>query len=785
MKKPAALFLVLLSATGGATLLAGCSPPDPQIDPSFDPSFKVRESIEQLAVTHATPGTELALYDVDGKLVQKGNADSLGSLVFRLVPAGIGYTVRTTQTMPPESTRALRVLGESPRATRASPFYSAQQINAGSTYIQMRDGTLLAAYVTLPGPPEKGPYPTVVNYSGYDPAKPGEPYGDYAVLCDKFPALCDAPSDPSALVASLFGYATVGVNMRGTGCSGGAYDFLDTLQKLDSYDVIEAVAAQPWVLHNKVGMTGISYPGFSQLFVAAMQPPSLAAITPLSVMGDMYQTLDPGGILNSGFAVTWAKEVLDKADPYGQGWEKKKVDAGDTVCAENQLLHGQKVNLIDKIKANPYYRADFGDPIMPVKIAPQIKVPVFLACAFQDEQTGPFYNTLFSHFTGSPLLRVNLYNGVHVDGFAPQIMVEWKTFLDLYVAQRVPSISAAMRGIAPQLFKQQFGASIELPPDRFDTQPTWEAARAAYEKELPVRVLFESGAKKTPGSPESTFEQKFSAFPPAETRARRYYLTADGALTDTAPTVAQAASSILHDPEAGMRSILAPGGNVWDLLPAYNWQQSRPGYAATFLSAPLTEDLTLLGTASVDLWVQSTATDGDLQATITEVRPDGQEVYVQSGWLRLSQRKLAPEQTDLWPAQTHLQPDVAPLPAGQWSAARIGIPSLGHVFRSGSRFRLTVDTPGGTRAAWRFQTRGAGRRNHPSHRPLGGEPVEHPLAGGPRRRGTGTAPGLPIAAWSAVPSLYGADQYAGDVAPIQSDQAPHSAGRARELGWTG
>ena len=699
MKKPAALTLFFLAATCAASLLVGCEPPDPVVDPSF----RVRESVEQLQVTHATPGTELALYDIDGKLVQKGNADPLGSLVFRKVPPGIGYTIRATQAMPPESTRALRVLGVS-QSYPSRSFYTSQRINAGSSYIQMRDGTLLAAYVTLPGPPEKGPYPTVVNYSGYDPAKPGAPYGDYSGLCGAFPSLCDAPSDPSALVASLFGYATVGVNMRGTGCSGGAYDFFDDLQKLDAYDVIEAVAAQPWVLHNKVGMTGISYPGFSQIFVAAMQPPSLAAITPLSVFGDMYQTLTPGGILNSGFALAWTQQVLNEADPYGQGWDHKKVDAGDMVCAENQLLHGQKVNLIKQIGDNPYYRADLGDPINPLLMAARIKVPVFTACAWQDEQTGPFFNTLFSHFTSSPVVRVNLYNGVHVDGFSPQIMVEWKTFLDLYVAQRVPSISAVMRGIAPTLFKQQFGTSIELPPDRFDTQPTWEAARAAYEKELPVRVLFESGAKNMPGSPESTFEQKFSAFPPAEATPRRYYLTADGELTTTAPVVAQAATSILHDPAAGMRGILAQGGNVWDLVPKYDWQQSRPGYAAGFISAALAEDLALIGTASVDLWVQSSARDADLQATLTEVRPDGQEVYVQSGWLRLSQRKLAAEETNLWPAHTHLSPDAAPLPAGQWTSVRLGIPSLGHIFRTGSRLRLLVDTPGGTRAAWRFQT---------------------------------------------------------------------------------
>ena len=64
------------------------------------------------------------------------------------------------------------------------------------------------------------------------------------------------------------GFAVVDVNMRGTGCSGGAFDFFEPLQSLDGYDVIETIARQPWVKGHKVGMMGISYGGISQLFTA-------------------------------------------------------------------------------------------------------------------------------------------------------------------------------------------------------------------------------------------------------------------------------------------------------------------------------------------------------------------------------------------------------------------------------------------------------------------------------------------------------------------------------------
>src|SRR5690606_41142043 len=96
-----------------------------------------------------------------------------------------------------------------------------------------------------------------------------------------------------------------------------------------------------------------------------MKPPSLAAITPLAVISGVDTTMAPGGIINNGFAVEWGTQVLDRADPYGQGWEQGRVDDGDTICEENQLLHSQKVDIIAKAYANPFYVAEIYDPLNP------------------------------------------------------------------------------------------------------------------------------------------------------------------------------------------------------------------------------------------------------------------------------------------------------------------------------------------------------------------------------------------------------------------------------------
>ena len=112
--------------------------------------------------------------------------------------------------------------------------------------------------------------------------------------------------------------------MRGSGCSGGSYSYFDEPQVYDGYDVIEAVAAQPWVQDHRVGMAGVSYPGISQLFVAQTRPPHLAAITPFSVIDDSYRAvLYPGGILNTGFAVDWLSERMTENAFRGQAVDRR------------------------------------------------------------------------------------------------------------------------------------------------------------------------------------------------------------------------------------------------------------------------------------------------------------------------------------------------------------------------------------------------------------------------------------------------------------------------------
>ena len=129
------------------------------------------------------------------------------------------------------------------------------------------------------------------------------------------------------------------------------------------------------------------------------------------------------------------------------------------------------------------------------------------------------------------------------------------------------------------------------------------------------------------------------------------------------------------------------------------------------MTEPLATDTVLAGQGSVDLWVQSDAADTDLEVTLTEVRPDGTEIFVQSAVQRASQRALDEgASTELTPVHTNAEADAADLPAGEFSLVRIDLFPFAHPFRSGSRIRLTVDAPGNNRPVWAFDTISAGEQ---------------------------------------------------------------------------
>ena len=502
----------LKRATGPALLVAVAIAVISPAGASGANSLAVHGSVNQAYVTGAQPGTSLRLVR-KGKVISKKPVGSLGGVVFRRIASGKGYRVRAA-----DGSLSRRISVMSERPPKNTSIYNQTLPAGGYGYMYTRDGTGLALDVRLPGPAADGPYPTLVEYAGYGYANPS-----------------GAESGISQIL-NLLGYAVVDVNMRGTGCSGGAFDYFEKLQSLDGYDVVETVARQPWVLHNRVGMAGVSYGGISQLFVGATAPPHLAAITPLSVIDNTATTLYPGGFLNTGFALQWAEDRVDDSKPAspteGQGWAYKRIQDGDEICKANQTLHTAAADLIAKIHHNRVYRPKVANPLAPSTFVSKIRVPVFMACQFEDEQTGGHCANLADRFTGTKRKWFTYTNGLHIDSLDPETFNRWFDFLELYVAGRRPQMSPATAAAAPVIYQSAMGVpGVTLPPDPIQNQPSYEAALSAFQSQPSVRILFDNGAGGAPGTPYPGFERSFNRFPIPGTKPQSWFFRPNGLMT--------------------------------------------------------------------------------------------------------------------------------------------------------------------------------------------------------------------------------------------------------------
>ena len=519
-------------------------------------------------------------------------------------------------------------------------------------YLKAPDGASLSYTVVLPS--AQGRFPTVMVYDGYS--------AGYNPMTDNG----DAPY-MNALAAD--GFAVMGVNVPGTGCSSGSiYPPFGKLWAADGAYAVTWAASQPWST-GKVGMFGASFPGFMATYVAAERPKGLVAIAPTGWTGNFYDAVYPGGIYDDVFTNLFDADQLQGS----LSDEETAAEAGDTQCERNFALDqaervpGEGGGLpLDYVAVQaplyPYYDGVWTDGIWELKDAiPNIDVPVLTMNSYQDQaasSTGPDY---YSELDPSRSWFI-FTNGWHAIGDNSNTWIaETVAFLEHYVA----------------------------------------GADNGWQSTPKVQIWHEAGLSSS-GDVEPRWVTSFPSWPlPASTHS--LYLGAGGLLSRRGPARAETPDSYRYpmpagemgDPQGMAFSPSAPNNNLWaEPVPS--------GGNVVYTTPPLKHDLDVVGPSSLNLWLSSTATDTDLQVTITEVRPDGQEQYVQRGWLRMSRRKLGPGSTATWPRPTYQQADVRPLVPGVPTYARVPIYPFEHIFRAGSSIRVSVEAPVGITSDFGF-----------------------------------------------------------------------------------
>jgi hypothetical protein len=266
-----------------------------------------------------------------------------------------------------------------------------------------------------------------------------------------------------------------------------------------------------------------------------------------------------------------------------------------------------------------------------------------------------------------------------------------------------------VKSFAPTIYSAALGVpNITLPPDPIQSQPDFAGALSAFQALPPVRILFDNGAGGSqPGQPYPGFEQSFPRFPLPGTSARSWFLADGGALADSKPATSSTDSFSWNKaarPATDFTGNTGAGANgLWTATPPYNWVSPPAGTAASYITAPLTSNTVVVGAGYVQAWIKSPARNVDLQVTVSEVRPDGKETFVQGGWLRASARKLdARKSKPLEPVLSLRRKDAAPLPRGKFAKVVIPLYYEGHAYRAGSRIRIAITAPNGDQPVWAF-----------------------------------------------------------------------------------
>ncbi|MGP5328215.1 CocE/NonD family hydrolase [Pseudomonas helleri] len=229
--------------------------------------------------------------------------------------------------------------------------------------IEMGDGVVLRADIFRPV--GDGPFPVILSYGPYGKGlafQDGYPSA-WKILEEKFPDAVAGSSnnyqswevvDPEKWIPK--GYSCIRVDSRGAGRSEGLVDLHAPRETQDLYECIEWAGSLAWS-NGKVGLAGVSYFATNQWRVAAMQPPSLAAICVWEVYADRYRDSSYHGGIRCTFTRSW-QDMQVKTVQNGRGERGPRSPFnGLLICGDDTLsddeLADRRVDIWSTISSTP------------------------------------------------------------------------------------------------------------------------------------------------------------------------------------------------------------------------------------------------------------------------------------------------------------------------------------------------------------------------------------------------------------------------------------------------
>nr|MBI1229681.1 CocE/NonD family hydrolase [Cytophagales bacterium] len=477
--------------------------------------------------------------------------------------------------------------------------------------IPMRDGIHLHTVVYSPKDQTKR-YPILMQRTPYSAGPYGQ--GEFRPSIGPSPFLMQD------------GYIIVYQDVRGRWMSEGAYDNMrPTLpvrdkkskaidESTDTFDTIEFLLKNVGNHNGRVGMWGISYPGFYSAAALPFAHPNLKAVSPQAPIGDFYfDDFHHNGayFLSYWFATPvfgYKKEgPTDKpwypmADPGTKDGYQFFMDMGSLKNADK--YYGEDNFFWQQLKENP----DYNEFWQKRSIIPHLK------------DVAPAVMTVGGWFDAEDLYGpLTIYKNIekhNPDTYNTLVMGPW-SHGDWSVEKGVQTISSMYFGDSISTWYQK---EVEREFFNHFLKGSGEGKPA-----LPEAYLFDTGKKAW---------RKFDQWPPADATSVNFYLHGKQTLTTEKPEEF-GYQEFVSDPNKpvpytqDIKLNFTPRKYMAD---DQRFAARRPD-VLVFETSPLDEDVTLAGEIMAKLFVSTSETDSDWVVKLIDVFPGDtpNHPYVQEG----------------------------------------------------------------------------------------------------------------------------------------------------------
>ena len=538
--------------------------------------------------------------------------------------------------------------------------------------IPMRDGVRLHTVIMIPK--GAGPKPIILTRTPYSADKPTEQaHSPYAAMT--------LPVADEPLLRA--GYIRVYQDVRGRYESEG--DYVMTLpvrgalnkwkvdQSTDTYDTIEWLVKNVEGNNGRVGITGVSYPGWLTLMGMIDPHPALKAAVPMYPMVDGWIGDDfyhNGALRQTMFEWIYnmgSHKKSDYAPPFGY---RDMYDAFLSAGSADALARRYKADTLPtwrKIIDNPAYNAFWrGQAVQDILAAKPLQMAVLVVHGLFDQEDNfggiAVYRTLEAKDPNND--RVHLAAGPWNHGQSQHDgstlgALRWDSDTSLWFRQNVlqPFWDQHLKGQTP-------------------AQPT------------PPVIAFDTG----------THEWRTHQSWPADNQVApaKLYLQPQGRLGFQTPAAGAAAgyAEYVSDPAKPVPYRVRPVLAMYNADSTWrNWlvDDQRPFAdrtdVLTFVSEPLTEPLRISGPVSATLFASTSGTDSDWVVKLIDVFPPevranpvlgGYELMVSADIMRGRYRESGETPKAITP--------------GEVASYRVRLPEANHTFVPGHRIMVQVQS---------------------------------------------------------------------------------------------